>query len=102
VNALFGMRVGAVQRAHRQSRGDIHQLVKDVTGTRFQRAARREHAAERARRGPGFRKLDFSSPADHHPARAWGAPVVAEKWLALTGCPVVEAYGLTETSPAAT
>jgi long-chain acyl-CoA synthetase len=27
---------------------------------------------------------------------------VADKWLALTGCPVVEAYGLTETSPAAT
>jgi long-chain acyl-CoA synthetase len=27
---------------------------------------------------------------------------VADKWLALTGCPIVEAYGLTETSPAAT
>jgi long-chain acyl-CoA synthetase len=27
---------------------------------------------------------------------------VADKWLSLTGCPIIEAYGLTETSPAAT
>jgi len=49
---------------------------------------------------PGFDKLDFS------PLRltlGGGMAVqraVAERWKAVTGCTLVEAYGLTETSPA--
>jgi len=51
---------------------------------------------------PEFRKLDFSSLRITIGAGMAVHKAVADKWLALTGCPVIEAYGLTETSPAAT
>ena len=50
---------------------------------------------------PGFDKLDFS-----HLTLCLGGGTavqraVAERWKQVTGCPLIEAYGLTETSPAA-
>ena len=51
---------------------------------------------------PEFSKLDFSTL---HVTLGGGMAVqraVAEKWKAITGTTLVEAYGLTETSPAAT
>ncbi|MFC4727648.1 long-chain fatty acid--CoA ligase [Coralloluteibacterium thermophilus] len=50
---------------------------------------------------PGFDKLDFS-----HLSLSLGGGTavqrsVAERWKQVTGCTLVEAYGLTETSPAA-
>jgi long-chain acyl-CoA synthetase len=50
---------------------------------------------------PGFSNLDFS-----HLKVALGGGMavqraVAEKWKSVTGVPLIEAYGLTETSPAA-
>ena len=50
---------------------------------------------------PGFEKLDFSS---FKIALGGGMAVqraVAEQWRKVTGVPLIEAYGLTETSPAA-
>jgi len=50
---------------------------------------------------PGFSELDFSSLKV---ALGGGMAVqraVAEKWKSVTGVPLIEAYGLTETSPAA-
>lgn len=49
-----------------------------------------------------FRKLDFKPLIL---TLGGGMPVqraIAERWKALTGCPISEAYGLTETSPGAT
>jgi long-chain acyl-CoA synthetase len=51
---------------------------------------------------PEFAKLDF---APMHIALGGGMAVqkaVAERWKQVTGHPLIEAYGLTETSPAAT
>lgn len=51
---------------------------------------------------PGFDKLDFSALKL---ALGGGMAVqraVAERWKKVTGAPLLEAYGLTETSPAAT
>lgn len=50
---------------------------------------------------PGFKKLDFSKlKVSLGGAMAVQKPV-AEKWKQLTGAPLIEAYGLTETSPGA-
>ncbi len=51
---------------------------------------------------PDFAKLDFSTMnVTLGGGMAVQAPV-AEKWLKVTGTPLLQAYGLTETSPAAT
>ena len=50
---------------------------------------------------PGFDKIDFSGL---HLTLGGGMAVqraVAERWKKVTGCTLIEAYGLTETSPAA-
>ena len=50
---------------------------------------------------PGFDKIDFSRL---HLTLGGGMAVqrvVAERWKQVTGCTMIEAYGLTETSPAA-
>lgn len=51
---------------------------------------------------PGFKDLDFSTMnVTLGGGMAVQAPV-AEHWLQVTGVPILQAYGLTETSPAAT
>ncbi|MCU0768954.1 MAG: long-chain-fatty-acid--CoA ligase [Burkholderiaceae bacterium] len=49
-----------------------------------------------------FRKLDFRSLLVSLGGGMAVQQAVAEKWLKLTGCPICEAYGLSETSPGAT
>ena len=50
---------------------------------------------------PGFDKIDFSSLAITLGGGMAVQQSVAEEWKQVTGCPLIEAYGLTETSPAA-
>ena len=49
-----------------------------------------------------FRKLDFSALKLSLAGGAALQQAVAERWKALTGCVLLEAYGLTEASPAVT
>ena len=49
-----------------------------------------------------FRKLDFSALRLTLGGGMAVQQAVAEKWKEITGVPLIEAYGLTETSPAAT
>ncbi len=51
---------------------------------------------------PQFAKLDFSALKIALGGGAAVQRVVAEKWQAVTGIPLLEAYGLTETSPSVT
>ncbi|MCY4755255.1 long-chain-fatty-acid--CoA ligase [Pelomonas aquatica] len=51
---------------------------------------------------PGFSRLDFSELVISNGGGMAVQQATAEKWLKVTGCPVVEGYGLSETAPAAT
>jgi long-chain acyl-CoA synthetase len=51
---------------------------------------------------PDFAKLDFSGLVVSNGGGMAVQKATAEKWLKVTGCPVVEGYGLSETSPVAT
>ncbi|TMH07813.1 MAG: long-chain-fatty-acid--CoA ligase [Betaproteobacteria bacterium] len=49
-----------------------------------------------------FARLDFSGLVVSNGGGMAVQRATAEKWLKITGCPVVEGYGLSETSPVAT
>ena len=51
---------------------------------------------------PDFAKLDFSGLAITNGGGMAVQEAVARKWLAITGCPIVEGYGLSETSAGVT
>jgi long-chain acyl-CoA synthetase len=51
---------------------------------------------------PDFVSLDFSELAISNGGGMAVQQATAEKWLKITNCPVVEGYGLSETSPVAT
>jgi len=51
---------------------------------------------------PDFARLDFSKLVVSNGGGMAVQRSTAEKWLKVTGCPVVEGYGLSETSPVAT
>ena len=48
---------------------------------------------------PGIEKVDFSEVKLSIAGGMATQEAVAKKWKALTGCPIVEGYGLSETSP---
>jgi long-chain acyl-CoA synthetase len=101
VNGLFGIRVGGLNVLIANPR-DIHQLVKDVRRHAFNVLPAVNTLLNALAQDPEFRKLDFSSLRISIGAGMAVHKAVADHWLALTGCPIVEAYGLTETAPAAT
>jgi long-chain acyl-CoA synthetase len=51
---------------------------------------------------PDFAQVDFSELVISNGGGMAVQKATAEKWLQVTGCPVVEGYGLSETSPVAT
>jgi long-chain acyl-CoA synthetase len=51
---------------------------------------------------PGFDKVDFSKLKTSVGGGMAVQKAVAEKWLRVTGCPLLEGYGLSETSPTLT
>jgi long-chain acyl-CoA synthetase len=100
-NCLFGIRLGGVNVLIANPR-DIPQLVKDVRRHAFHVLPAVNTLLNALAEDAEFRKLDFSNLRITIGAGMAVHKSVADKWLALTGCPVIEAYGLTETSPAAT
>jgi long-chain acyl-CoA synthetase len=51
---------------------------------------------------PAFARLDFSGLVVSNGGGMAVQQATAQRWLEVTGCPVIEGYGLSETSPVAT
>jgi long-chain acyl-CoA synthetase len=99
-NCLFGMRVGAVNVLIPNPR-DLHHTVKDLRKHPFHVIPAVNTLLNALAENAEFRALDLSQLRITIGAGMAVHQAVAEKWLKLTGCQVVEGYGLTETSPAA-
>jgi long-chain acyl-CoA synthetase len=98
---LLGMRTGAVNILipnPRDMKGTIKELAKyhinifPAVNTLFNGLANQ----------PEFAKLDFSGLVISNGGGMAVQEAVARKWLAVTGCPIVEGYGLSETSAGVT
>ncbi|GIX29730.1 MAG: long-chain-fatty-acid--CoA ligase [Porticoccaceae bacterium] len=78
---------------------DRRALVKALRGRRFTVFVGLNTLFAALCEEPSFRRLDFSRL---HLTISGGMPLIPEtarRWQEVTGCPVVEGYGLTETSP---
>ena len=98
-NCLTFMKVGALNYLITNPR-DMAGFVKELQGVRFTAMTGVNTLFNGLMNTPGFEKIDFS-----HLKLSLGGGMavqkpVAERWQKLTGTPLLEAYGLTETSPA--
>ncbi len=99
-NGLVFMKFGGVNHLITNPR-DMHGFVKTMQGIPFTAITGVNTLFNGLLNTPGFDKLDFSKL---HLTLGGGMAVqraVADRWKAVTGCTLIEAYGLTETSPAA-
>jgi len=99
-NCLVFMKFGATNLLITNPR-DMPGFVKELQGTRFTAITGVNTLFNGLLNTPGFDQVDFSAL---HLTLGGGMAVqraVAEKWKKVTGVTLVEAYGLTETSPAA-
>ncbi|HET7921466.1 MAG TPA: long-chain-fatty-acid--CoA ligase [Gammaproteobacteria bacterium] len=99
-NCLTFMRIGGHNILITNPR-DMPGFVKELRGVRFSAITGVNTLFNGLLHTPGFEQIDFSALKV---ALGGGMAVqraVAESWKKITGVPIVEAYGLTETSPAA-
>ena len=100
VNGFVPLMIGASNLLIANPR-DIPALVKALRATRFTAIPGVNTLFNALLNNKDFAKLDFSRL---HVTIGGGMAVqraVAERWQSVTGKPLIEAYGLTETSPAA-
>lgn len=98
-NCLTFMRLGGLNWLITNPR-DMPGFVKELKASHFTALTGVNTLFNGLLNTPGFAELDFSRL---HLVLGGGMAVqraVAERWKKVTGCPLVEAYGLTETSPA--
>ena len=98
-NALFSMKIGANSILITNPR-DMPGFVKLLKGRKFSYITGVNTLFNGLVHAPGFTELDFSNLKL---ALGGGMAVqryVADEWKRITGCTLVEAYGLTESSPA--
>lgn len=100
-NCLVFLRLGSENLLIINAR-DIPSLVKDMSKLRFTAITGVNTLFNAMLNNAEFRKLDFSSLRFTLGGGMAVQEVVAKRWLEATGKPLAQAYGLTETSPAAT
>ena len=101
VNCLFGMRIGTLNVLIPNPR-DIAGFVKELGKYKFNVLPGVNTLYNALLGSEDFRKLDFSSLRVANGGGMAVQKATSEKWLALTGVPIIEGYGLSETSPVAT
>jgi long-chain acyl-CoA synthetase len=101
VNCLFGIRLGTLNVLITNPR-DIPGFVREIAKYKFNVIPGVNTLYNALAENAEFRKLDFSSLRIANGGGMAVQRAVAEKWLALTGVPIIEGYGLSETSPVAT
>ena len=101
VNCLFGMRIGTLNVLIPNPR-DIAGFVKELGKYKFNVLPGVNTLYNALLENEDFRKLDFSSLRVANGGGMAVQKATSEKWLALTGVPIIEGYGLSETSPVAT
>jgi long-chain acyl-CoA synthetase len=101
VNCLAGLRLGTLNVLVANPR-DIPGFVSELAKHRFHVIPGVNTLYSALAENPDFRKLDFSQLRIANGGGMAVQRAVAEKWLAVTGVPIIEGYGLSETSPVAT
>ncbi len=98
---LLGMRTGALNILIPNPR-DMQGTVKELAKYRINIFPGVNTLFNGLANQPDFAKLDFSGLAITNGGGMAVQEAVARKWLAITGCPIVEGYGLSETSAGVT
>jgi len=98
---LLGMRTGALNILIPNPR-DMKGTVKELAKYRINIFPGVNTLFNGLANQPDFAKLDFSGLAISNGGGMAVQEAVAKKWLAITGCPICEGYGLSETSAGVT
>lgn len=99
-NALFAMQMGAKNRLITNPR-DLPAFIKELSREPFSFITGVNTLFNAMLRTPGFEKLDFSKLKIVLGGGMAVQRAVANPWQEITGTTLLEAYGLTETAPAA-
>jgi long-chain acyl-CoA synthetase len=98
---LMGTRWGALNILIPNPR-DISGFVKELSKYQFNLLPAVNTLYNGLLNNPDFAKLDFSKLKICNGGGMAVQQAVNDKWLKITGCPIVEGYGLSETAPSAT
>jgi long-chain acyl-CoA synthetase len=98
---LFGMRTGAMNVLIPNPR-DLPGMVKELAKYRINMFPGVNTLFNALAHNAEFAKLDFSGLVVSNGGGSAVQEAVAKRWLAVTGCPIIEGYGLSETSAAVT
>ncbi|MGS0741279.1 long-chain-fatty-acid--CoA ligase [Glaciimonas sp. GG7] len=100
VCCIFGMRAGALNLLIPNPR-DISGLIKELSKYQINTFPAVNTLYNALLNHPDFSKLDFSGYRNCMGGGMAVQKAVAEKWMKVTGSPIIEGYGLSETSPIA-
>ena len=101
VCCLLGMRVGGLVVLIPNPR-DFPALIKEIRPYKLTLFPAVNTLYNALAHDPEFAKLDFSELRISNGGGMAVQAAVAKRWLEVTGCPICEGYGLSETSPSAT